>query len=89
MTRHYSIYEAKAKLSEVIRQVKQDVRVVITERGKPVAEVVPIKEDASLASRLDTLIASGQAVAATEPISSLGPVAEVPGALKRFLESRD
>ena len=37
----YSIYEAKAKLSEIIRHVKRRRSVTITERGREVARVVP------------------------------------------------
>lgn len=40
-----SIAEAKAHLSSLISQVKNGEEVVITDRGKPVARLVPIQAD--------------------------------------------
>jgi len=37
----YGVYEAKTKLAELIKQVQQGERVTITNRGEPVAELVP------------------------------------------------
>ena len=42
----YSIYEAKAHFSEIIRQVREGETVTVTRRGKPVAEIRPIAEPA-------------------------------------------
>ena len=39
--REYGIYEAKTKLPDLIRQVLQGERVTITNRGEPVADLVP------------------------------------------------
>jgi prevent-host-death family protein len=39
--REYGVYEAKTKLAELIKQVQQGERVTITNRGEPVAELVP------------------------------------------------
>ena len=39
--REYGIYEAKTKLPDLIKQVQQGERVTITNRGKPVADLVP------------------------------------------------
>ncbi len=39
--REYGIYEAKTKLPELIKQVQQGERVTITNRGQPVADLVP------------------------------------------------
>lgn len=38
---HVGIYDAKAKLSQLIERVKAGGEVVITKRGKPVARLVP------------------------------------------------
>jgi prevent-host-death family protein len=90
MQRRYSIYEAKAKLSEIIRQVKRHRRITITERGRDVAQVVPVEESASVEGRLAELTAAGVLSADTGvPLSSIRPVARRPGALARFLEDRD
>ncbi|MYM74379.1 type II toxin-antitoxin system prevent-host-death family antitoxin [Duganella sp. FT134W] len=39
--RVYGIYEAKTKLPDLIKQVQQGERVTITNRGAPVADLVP------------------------------------------------
>ena len=39
--REYGIYEAKTKLPDIIKQVQQGERVTITNRGQPVADLVP------------------------------------------------
>jgi prevent-host-death family protein len=39
--REYGVYEAKTKLAKLIKQVQQGERVTITNRGEPVAELVP------------------------------------------------
>jgi prevent-host-death family protein len=38
--REYGIYEAKTKLPDLIKQVQQGERVTITNRGRPVADLV-------------------------------------------------
>ena len=40
----YSIHEAKARFSEIIRQVREGKTVAVSYRGKPVAEIRPIEE---------------------------------------------
>jgi prevent-host-death family protein len=39
--REYGIYEAKTKLPDLIKQVQQGERITITNRGEPVADLVP------------------------------------------------
>jgi prevent-host-death family protein len=39
--REYGIYEAKTKLPELLKQVQQGERITITNRGQPVADLVP------------------------------------------------
>lgn len=39
--REYGIYEAKTKLADLIKQVQQGERITITNRGAPVADLVP------------------------------------------------
>lgn len=39
--REYGIYEAKTKLPDLIKQVQRGERVTITNRGQPVADLVP------------------------------------------------
>jgi len=96
----YSIYEAKARLSEVLRLVKTRREVVITERGKPIAKIVPFDADdaESLDQRVERLSTSGQLASAS--VSPRDPLparrrtrtsapAKNSGALQRFLADRD
>lgn len=39
--REYGVYEAKTKLPDLIKQVQQGEQVTITNRGVPVADLVP------------------------------------------------
>lgn len=50
------IFEAKTKLSEIVRKVEQGERFTITVRGRPVADVVP--SEASSKSRREQAIES-------------------------------
>jgi prevent-host-death family protein len=38
----YNIYEAKTKLSELVNEARKGTQVVLMNRGKPVAMIVPI-----------------------------------------------
>jgi prevent-host-death family protein len=61
MPRRYSVYETKAKLSEVLRLVKAGQEVTVTERNQPIAKVVPFTQDCDdLASHLKTLYLEGK-----------------------------
>ncbi len=86
----YSTYEAKAKFSEILRQVRQGRTVRVSYRGKPVAEIRPIGgAEASLARRLERLEERGVLVRSRERAGSLRMVQRRPGALGRFLAERE
>jgi prevent-host-death family protein len=98
MSEEYSIYDAKAKLSALVRQVREGATFVITVHGEPVAELRPIEpSDAppvkqTLEQRIAELRAQGVITPAKralgeKPRFRLGK--RKPGALKRFLEERD
>ena len=87
--RDYSIYEAKARFSDVIRKVRSGKSIVITHRGKKVARIVGYSEDESLEARLDRLEAEEVTTASRGPIGNLRKIASRPGALARFLADRD
>lgn len=44
MSRHYSIAEAREKLSRVIQEAEQGTKVELTRRGKPVAILLSLNE---------------------------------------------
>ena len=86
----YSLYEAKAKLSEIVRAVRERGQsATITYHGKPVAEIRPIEPAmGGLEERWAQLEASGE-IQGGKPGPHTFPLGErVPGALKRFLEDR-
>ena len=87
----YSLYEAKARLSALIRRVREGRTVTITLHGEPVAELRPYqpREDArSLADRVAELTERGELQPASgSPAYHSGK--KVPGALRRFLDDRE
>lgn len=86
----YSTYEAKARFSEILRQVRQGRTIRVSYRGEPVAEIRPIAgAEASLARRLDRLEERGVLIRPAERKGSLATVRRRPGALDRFLAERD
>jgi len=94
MPDEYSLYEAKAKLSALVRQVREGRSVIITVHGQPAAELRPIDPSSrtpSLAERLAQL--DGQGAIRRAPSAPGAPDAFVTGprkagALKRFLDDR-
>ena len=87
----YSVYEAKARFSEVIRLVRNGKTVTVSYRGEPVAEIrsVSPRESPSLDERLQDLERRGALVRSTIARRTFGPVARRPGAFSRFLAERD
>ncbi len=89
MALNYSIYEAKARFSEVIRQVREGKVVTVSYRGEPVAEIRSIGRKATLDERLEDLERSGSLVRSALPRQTFRPVERRPGALSRFLAERE
>lgn len=90
VARTYSIYEAKARFSEVIREVREGQTVTVTYRGEPVAEIRAIRQSKAptLDERLDRLERRGALVRPARARSNFRMVADRPGALARFLTER-
>ena len=85
----YSTYEAKARFSEILRKVRGGESVYISYRGKEVAEIRPIQEQATVEERLDRLERRGVLTPRPPETVRLRPLTRSPGALQRFLDSRD
>jgi len=86
----YSLYDAKAKLSAIVRKVREGHHVTVTLHGEPVAEIRPVaKAEGGLAARLKELEERGVLTPAVNPRAPLKAIAKRPGALKRFLNERD
>jgi prevent-host-death family protein len=91
MAETYSIYEAKAKLSEILRKVARGKTIRISRRGEPLAEIRPLRrEPAGLEQRISDLRERG-VLSAPAPGRAVGlkPVARRAGALRRFLADRN
>ena len=90
MARTYSIYEAKARFSEVIREVREGETVTVSYRGEPVAEIRAIRQSKlpTLDERLDHLERRGALVRNAGAGRDFRKVAERTGALARFLAER-
>ena len=92
MARKYSLYDAKAQLSRIVRQVRESgASVVITVHGEPAVEIrryQPLPRD--LESRVAELTARGEITPALRSPKDVEwtAVAKRPGALKRFLKER-
>ena len=85
----YSTYEAKARFSEILRQVRAGKTVTVSYRGEPVAEIRPITpKPTTIEERLEELERRGVLVRSTTPEQPLAPAVRRPGALKRFLAER-
>ena len=87
MSEAYSIYEAKAHLSRLLKRVKEGREIIISERGTPIAKVVPIRKERSYEERIAYLTSIG----AIQPARHK----EIPkgirrlGGLERFLKERE
>ena len=94
MEKRYSIFEAKAKFSEVVRSVLSHGQVVVTQRGVPVIKIVPYTpENDDLAQRLASLEGIGKARRAKKNwpkrLSDAETAEVAAGAVRRFLEERE
>ena len=86
----YSLYEAKARLSAIIRQVREGRHVLVTVRGEPVAEIRRVPGAGNdLPARLAQLADRGVLVPGDRGDRALRRVARKPGALARFLADRN
>ena len=86
----YSTYDAKAHFSELLRRVMAGESVIVTYRGRQVAEIRPITQpDEPFQAHLDRLQRDGCLVPAPSPDRELPTLANAPGAVARFLAERD
>ena len=88
MSRAYPVHEAKAKLSEIPRTVQGGRAVVISDRGREVARVVPIERPKALGQRLVRLEEEGGLLRRDGSVTLIKPIVRRRGALRRFLASR-
>jgi len=98
MPREYSLYEAKAKLSALVRQVREGATIVITVHGEPAAElraIEPASTTPTNQSRHEDLQARGLLTPAKCSPHEYAALLKrkrakaSAGALARFLSERD
>ena len=85
----YSTYEAKARFSELMRQVREGRSVLITYHGKPVAELRPVEPAEGLESRVRRLRGSGRIVGGERRLAHFAPLVRRAGVARRFLDERE
>jgi prevent-host-death family protein len=86
----YATYEAKAKFSEILRKVRAGQRVLIAYRGEEIAEIRPLSPKGHrLRKSLKQLEDQGVLSRPQPSRGPLRPLARKPGALARFLGSRE
>ncbi len=89
-TTTYSTYEAKAKFSQLLRQVRAGATVQVSYHGEPVAEIRPLKKArGGTEARIADLMARGAILPAKDPDAPIVVGKPAPGALARFLADRN
>ena len=71
------IRELKARLSSYVRQAKSGASVIITDRGEPVARLVPIGR--SLEDRMEDLVDAGLITWSGKNLARIAPVVRTHG----------
>lgn len=84
------VRELKGRLSSYLRRVKKGGTVLVTERGKPVARIVPVSEPPE--ERLAVLRQAGVLAWNGQPLGRVRPVMRVrgkPDVASLLVEDRD
>jgi prevent-host-death family protein len=74
--------ELKTRLGSYLRQVKEGATLIVTERGRPIAELRPLTLGDSLEERLHQMVASGlvsHEVREPQPLAHWEPIVPAPG----------
>ncbi|MFQ5679831.1 MAG: type II toxin-antitoxin system Phd/YefM family antitoxin [Gemmatimonadota bacterium] len=66
--RRAPISELKAKLSQYLDAVRAGQEVIVTDRGRPVARISPVRGEAGSEGRMERLVRTGQVRPPTEPM---------------------
>ena len=73
MLKEIGSYDAKTKLPEILRRVEAGESFTITNRGKPVADVVPSRNDNRLKTQatIDNILAAKKHIISDETLAEL------------------
>ena len=85
------IRKLRDELTRHLGRVRRGKRIVVTDRGKPVAVLMPYRQDkeSSRQSRLQALLAGGHVAPAEKPFLLNPPLAKGRGTLPSALISED
>lgn len=91
MAQSYSTYDAKARFSEILRKVRAGQRIIISHRGRDVAQITRIGGGgpSDILARFADLEDQGIISPRRVREGRLKPITRRRGALRRFLETRD
>jgi prevent-host-death family protein len=84
--------ELKTRLGAYMRQVKAGATLIVTERGRPIAELRPVTAGSSLEERLYQLAARGlvsREVREPSPLMDFRPIATSSSVSQALVEERD
>lgn len=90
----YTIQEAEKKFEEILRKIRSGERVLLVDELGDLAEIRPILKRASSTDSVEDGLRELEeegvlSFPAVRPEGEITPIAVVPGALARFLASRD
>jgi len=74
---HVGVRELKGRLSYYLQQVKAGQSLVITERGRPVGQIVPLEQP--LERRLEAMVQAGWVMWSGKRLEPMPPVAQARG----------
>lgn len=90
MSTQYSIYDTKAHLSKLLKDVRKGGSIVITDRGHPVAKLVPYVSEETFAERITRFEEMGVLVKLSDRArKKIIPRHKKKGAVKEFLAERE
>lgn len=89
MENTYSIYETKSHLSRLLKRVKNGQELIVTERGEPIARVIPYQKKQTLNARIQELKNHGIIMKRRAKNLAFPAGEKRRGALKRFLTERE
>jgi prevent-host-death family protein len=84
--------ELKTRMGAYMQQVKAGATIIVTERGRPIAELRPVAAGAGLEERLYQLAARGlvsREVRDSSPLPDFRPIASATSVSQALVEERD
>ena len=67
------ISDLKARLSEYLAGVRAGEEIIVTDRGRPVARIAPVRSEPGIDGRIDRLVRTGQITPPSDPGAAIDP----------------